>query len=983
MDKKIIFLCLFIICLFVSCSNSFDDNTKNQDVDNPSTSEKEMPTLTNPFFWGEWQRMDNGEIYTVGNSSVLTAKSEYSVTASSDISMNVTNLGLFNKVSENEIRLGAIPFFRKGGVNLNYKIKLVGFKKNARAIEDNNALTALSDITVKASSETYSSFSITSKSDDQGVVTLVAPTSGDKQTLTIENEGSITTVTDLIIQNDGDYMGTVAIAEKENYSLKITGIVDNKDKNDGYLYGNYEKEYPLTLTITNISSVTSSPSICIIEPADSNLIIKTVSNDTALDGTPISTLKPAATKSIKLLVSYGNLNSNYIDTGLNITVINSKTKQQWEDYVPLRFFKGAMPITIAAQSTENNSNAALNGFIIYPDGNSKFFAIPDKTSKVVYVPKFNDDDPYLMVFSGATVTSQLDDSTEMFYTVAPATKLKKTIVMTGKEALDIMSTDRINHLESSAFVVNESFEAYLCEGNIDYYKIFTNSNDIYSPSGKELYSIKYTTIYDNAPASKVVAGNTLLDEKFLPELPSTKEYVFAGWYDGEVLVEPRKFEITSDLVLNAKWVDRYCTVEYETDYSTAPNQVVVEYGNKMTVAQLPVLQDDLYGFDGWYFGDKKVVADEFVIKESVKLKAKWSPKSIINFESIFGTAPEPIYVGQNSIIEKYQLPKMEYDGYIFKGWFDADVEVIGGEYQITSLNKTLTAKWAKKCLITYLTDFGNNPSSIVVPQGYILTNNELPSLTTDEEKLFFAGWYISDTLIVAGKYTINDDITLVAKWATGYTKNTSNIGDIVLMDGRITKPSTITSTEKSQAIGVIFGYDAEDFALMVGLNYASDLSWFTNVDGKSYDLYFKDIACSIDSTGNYTGDADGSDNWEYICSVETEYTKDPANYYPAFNFALSYADSYNITGGYSKGWYLPSLIEIYQLYKNQKVVDVSIEACGGTALGEMKNWWTSSQDSTRNVYSDAADFMFSESFYGDYSSYKSDRNYVCAIRKLK
>ena len=159
----------------------------------------------------------------------------------------------------------------------------------------------------------------------------------------------------------------------------------------------------MVLTITNVSENECKSSVCSITTEDPNLNISSTQN---LKAFSISTLLANSTKTIDIKVSYGEIEEPFIDTGIKITLRNAKTNQQWEDYVPLRFYKGLIPITVAAKSTEQN-NKALNGFIIYPDGNNQFFTVEDNSSKILFVPTFGSDKKYKMVFSGATVTSEL------------------------------------------------------------------------------------------------------------------------------------------------------------------------------------------------------------------------------------------------------------------------------------------------------------------------------------------------------------------------------------------------------------------------------------------------------------------------------------------------------------------------------------------------------------------------------------------------
>ena len=163
-----------------------------------------------------------------------------------------------------------------------------------------------------------------------------------------------------------------------------------------------------------------------------------------------------------------------------IEVKNMNTKRVWSDYVPLRFFAGQMPITITTTNVIYNDKASLNGFLIYPDGNSKFFAVPDKSSKILYVPVFGNTDKYAykMVFSGATVTGNLDESTAMAYGVKFNSTEAVTPNLQNWEALYDFGENingKNNNDESNAMPIEADFEAYLEEGDIDFYTINVKS----------------------------------------------------------------------------------------------------------------------------------------------------------------------------------------------------------------------------------------------------------------------------------------------------------------------------------------------------------------------------------------------------------------------------------------------------------------------------------------------------------------------------
>ena len=93
-----------------------------------------------------------------------------------------------------------------------------------------------------------------------------------------------------------------------------------------------------------------------------------------------------------------------------------------------------------------------------------------------------------------------------------------------------------------------------------------------------------------------------------------------------------------------------------------------------------------------------------------------------------------------------------------------------------------------------------------------------------------------------------------------------------------------------------------------------------------YNTNFVGIVCTPSkagsgaaSTATFTGDTDGSDNWDYICSVDPEGTTNPAANYPAFNYVLNYATTFSLPEGYKDGWYMPSIAELAEIYKNKEV----------------------------------------------------------------
>ena len=552
--KKIalILFCSFLMIISFGCKANVNE-PENQ---NPSKPSSPAAVLVNQFFWGQWQRMDNGKSYYINENDVKTDERLYSATSSSENYLNVEGLGRFERQTDSVIINNSIPYFRKGGTNLSYKMKLVGFEDSINRAARAASSASLSGYTITGTSEQFESFTSEAVSDEDGAVTLTAPTSGDVQTITVTSgDDTIVVVPGIKVETDGSNMGTIPISQEGQYSLKVTGTIEDSEKDDGYLYGNNYKSYPMTLTITNVSDVVSAPSVCTITAEDSRVTVSSADGSDITGGVLISTLKSGFTKTILLSVTCGTLTESYLDTGLIVTVKNAVTEKTWQDYVPLRFFKGLVPITVAAESVEENADAALNGFVIYPDGNSQFFSVPDKGDKTIYVPTFGSDQPYTLAFSGATIDGSLSNSTEMLYTVASGTCAKKEIDTSATAFIDAVQygeTGSGNGSEDNATVADSEFEAYLADGDVDFYEMTTGLSETKLPSERKIY-ITYRTEKGNTPLPISLEYGVQLTADELPLLKNIDGYSFDGWYQGNECIQAG-FLIKNDLVLVARWV---------------------------------------------------------------------------------------------------------------------------------------------------------------------------------------------------------------------------------------------------------------------------------------------------------------------------------------------------------------------------------------------------------------------------------------------
>ena len=244
----------------------------------------------------------------------------------------------------------------------------------------------------------------------------------------------------------------------------------------------------------------------------------------------------------------------------------------------------------------------------------------------------------------------------------------------------------------------------------------------------------------------------------------------------------------------------------------------------------------------------------------------------------------------------------------------------------------------------------------------------------------FGGWYKEKECKTAwdfDKATVQDDVTLYARWAT--------IGDILLNDGSIVSSASIREEQKGKAVAVVFGSNANGKLLGLGLKQSdSELKWAPN-GTKGFATEFTEIICTPSvsnkagaaDTATFTGDTDGSDNWSVICGVDPTGTATDvvASNYPAFNWVNNYGTTYSLPEGYKDGWYMPSIAELAELYKNKTTVNAALTAVGGTELNSC--YWSGSQRGS--YYYSVWRLSFSDgNIYNN--GYKGYDTYVCCVR---
>ena len=218
----------------------------------------------------------------------------------------------------------------------------------------------------------------------------------------------------------------------------------------------------------------------------------------------------------------------------------------------------------------------------------------------------------------------------------------------------------------------------------------------------------------------------------------------------------------------------------------------------------------------------------------------------------------------------------------------------------------------------------------------------------------------------------------VKDYSTGY-----EVGKIVLADKTVVDKNDYSAIDPTNPpVGIICAINSYKVPLMIALHTSgSTLRWAK--DGSTgYNTKFDGIICTPSKRGTgaaetatFTGDTDGSDNWEYIKSIDPAGAADAATNYPAFHWVNQYNTQYAAQlGGTNFAWYMPSLAELCEVYKNRAVINESLTKIRGLdsnyadeSLGT--SWyWSSSQGSGGNNYAWYVDFS-GGSVYSDFKIY--------------
>lgn len=266
-----------------------------------------------------------------------------------------------------------------------------------------------------------------------------------------------------------------------------------------------------------------------------------------------------------------------------------------------------------------------------------------------------------------------------------------------------------------------------------------------------------------------------------------------------------------------------------------------------------------------------------------------------------------------------------------------------------------------------------------ISAGETITLTVTPAVTADDDfKLASLSVKNGDSEVSVNNYsftmpaanvTVTAAFNRIAYIGSKKPSKAKEVGDIVFNDGSSMPYSVFAALndnekneKKTSAISVIFykgtelNSDAADGTpdnttsrtLGVGLKHDETDPHFCENFAQAYYIGITTIVCTVYENGSevtFSGDKNGSDNLEQIEAFEgIDDTAIPENY-PAFYYGKNYATAIvsNISAAseFARGWYLPSLPELYQLYVNGKGtnkvfdIDAVLDALGGDKFRDL------------------------------------------------
>ena len=404
------------------------------------------------------------------------------------------------------------------------------------------------------------------------------------------------------------------------------------------------------------------------------------------------------------------------------------------------------------------------------------------------------------------------------------------------------------------------------------------------------------------------------------------------------ITTPIEHDYTGTSVITGTYTPIQFTVKFDSAGGSSVTEQKVDYGETVTKPENPTREG--YTFRGWTLDGQDYLFDTSEVYSDFTLTAVWEINSYkVTFDSKGGSDIKEQTVEYNKCATAPADPTKE--GYDFLYWMLNGAKFEFKSTPITGVIK-LEAKWQVKSF--YVTFFSGN-SSIQDPDTQTLEYGKLayePQLSAPEGQAL-KGWLIKDTTTYFDFNTpIKEAYNLVADWGTACTITIKEYN------------SSLDTVLKTEAVGEGAAYDVEA-ALGYRVTVCNDSNGSTHSrqftvtgDVTLYVTKGDYLTYSVGDNGPAGGrifyvNPNSSASWRYLEAALSDFdetysicsdSSDLSSYSNDTDFgtgtsntqclknnvnsAAAKCTSYTY-GGYSD-WFLPSLVELQEMFKQSSAV---------------------------------------------------------------
>lgn len=462
---------------------------------------------------------------------------------------------------------------------------------------------------------------------------------------------------------------------------------------------------------------------------------------------------------------------------------------------------------------------------------------------------------------------------------------------------------------------------------------------------------KFTVTFDpdgGTPASyedQIVEYDMLLTE---PEAPTKDDNNFLGWYDGDEKFDFENTKITKNYDLKAKWAEKvYHTVTVRYFWGNEETKQV-ESGTAFPKPDDP--DETEWGvFEGWYLYDEEGdtwADDEYdfdtPVTSDITIDGWWKYKEYtVTFDTDGGdpaSYPEKTVECYDKVGDPGTPTK---DGYNFLGWYDGE-DKFDFKTEITK-DYNLKAKWEKK--VYYTVSFNSDGGTDVTPQKIEAGGKATRPDDPEKEGLYLHAWVFSDDesrIFDFDNDTVTGNITLKAVWKKLYSIGDKGpAGGWIFYDAGSVQKSTYIDSSGSEVTYYWRYLEAAPADLVINegttvfetyvfgykYNPSTDKSSMSGAQSQEIGAGRLNTTLLVNAMGSAA----------YMKNEKTATTTD--------RYAAKVCDDFNLeNGGVTyDDWFLPSLKELEQIYKNLFKASPSIG-------GLRESWYWSSSESITVSY---------------------------------